>query len=373
VTDEIIDKNTNEPVSASYLKRTWKHVPRKRIALLMATLATAFAALWYGIDWWKAGRFVETTDDAYVGGNVTVISPHVSGYIADILVKDNQFVQAGQPLIRLEDRDFKAALDAADALVAERKASLNRLHAQHDLEQALMRKAEADLDEKKASAEFRALDATRYRNLAQTQAGSQQNAERSRTMSQEAQASVASAKAGLLAARQQLAVIDTQIVEAMAALSQTEAQKRTAWLNFGYTEIRSPIDGYVGDRSAHPGTYTMAGTQLLSIVPANGLWVDANFKEDQLHDMKPGEPVEVIADITRSRLFHGHVESLSPATGAVFSVIPPQNATGNFTKIVQRVPVRIKLDDDVARLGILRPGLSTTVSVDTRSRAGKTP
>jgi membrane fusion protein (multidrug efflux system) len=337
----------------------------------MAILVAGVAALWYGIDWWTVGRFIETTDDAYVGGNVTVISPHVPGYIADILVKDNQFVQVGQPLIRLEDRDYKAALDAAAALVAERKASLNRLHAQHNLEQALMRKAEADLDEKKASAEFRALDATRYRNLAQTQAGSQQNAERSRTMSQGAQASVASAKATLRAATQQLAVTGTQIVEAMAALTQAEAQHRTARLNFGYTEIYSPIDGYVGDRSAHPGTYMTAGTQLLSIVPANGLWVDANFKEDQLHDMKPGEPVKVIADVTRSKVFHGHVESLSPATGAVFSVIPPQNATGNFTKIVQRVPVRIKLDDDDATLGVLRPGLSTTVSVDTRTHAGK--
>ena len=357
---------------ASKSKRLQKYVTRKRV-VFMAFLAVAVAVLWCGIHWWMVERFIEKTDDAYVDGDVTVISPHVSGYVAEVLVGDNQFVQKGQPLIRLDSRDYKAVLESISALVAEKRASLDRLHAQQDLEKALIRKAKAELDAKNASAEFKASEAERYHTLAQTQAGSQQNAERSRSESHETQAEVEAAKAGLDAAEQKLAVIDAQIVEALATLAQAEAQQRTAQLNYGYTVINSPIEGYVGDRSAHAGTYVTAGAQLLSIVPAKGLWVDANFKEDQLRDMKPGDPVKVVADVVKAKVFHGHVQSLSPATGAVFSVIPPQNATGNFTKIVQRVPVRISLDGDAATLGVLRPGLSTTVSVITYRDKGEKP
>jgi len=366
-------ENTEKPVATSGLTRSGRSLPRKRLIFFVALLFAGIAATWYGINWWLVGRFIEKTDDAYVGGNVTVISPHVSGFVAEVLVGDNQFVKKGQPLIRLESHDYRAMLDAALALVAERKATLNRLHVQRDLESALIRKGEADLDARKASAEFNASEAERYRKLAQTQAGSKQNAEHSRSASLESKAEVDAAKAGLGAARQKLAVVDAQIVEANAALAQAEAQQRTALLNMGYTDIPSPVDGYVGDRSAHVGSYVTAGTQLLSVVPAQGLWVDANFKEDQLRDMKPGDSVKIVADIMRSKVFHGHVQSLSPATGAVFSVIPPQNATGNFTKIVQRVPVRISLDGDAAILGVLRPGLSTIVSVNTRQEESGKP
>ena len=168
----------------------------------------------------------------------------------------------------------------------------------------------------------------------------------------------------LQAATQQLAVLDAEIEAASADVAQAEADLRTARLNLGYTEIPAPIDGYVGNRSAQVGAYVATGTNLLSVVPARGLWVDANFKEDQLARMRPGEPATIVADVLPGRTFHGHVASLAPATGAVFSVIPPENATGNFTKIVQRVPVRIVLDGGAAELGLLRPGLSATVSVD---------
>jgi membrane fusion protein (multidrug efflux system) len=146
---------------------------------------------------------------------------------------------------------------------------------------------------------------------------------------------------------------------------------RTAQLNLGYTNIVAPVSGYVGNRYAQVGGYVAAGTNLLSVVPANGLWVDANFKEDQLGHMKPGDPATIVADVLPGRTFQGHVVSLSPATGAVFSVIPPQNATGNFTKIVQRVPVRIALDGDGQELGLLRAGLSTIASVNTKAEPGQ--
>jgi membrane fusion protein (multidrug efflux system) len=161
-------------------------------------------------------------------------------------------------------------------------------------------------------------------------------------------------------------VLDTEIAAAEAGIAQAAADQRTAQLNLGYTDITAPIDGYIGNRYAQVGAYVASGTNLLSVVPARGLWVDANFKEDQLAGMKPDDPATIVADVLPGRSFHGHVASLAPATGAVFSVIPPQNATGNFTKIVQRVPVRIALDGDATELGLLRPGLSVTASVDTK-------
>jgi membrane fusion protein (multidrug efflux system) len=177
----------------------------------------------------------------------------------------------------------------------------------------------------------------------------------------------------LAAARQQMSVLQAEIAAARAGVAQAKADVETARLNLGYTEIRSPIDGYVGNRAAQVGAYVASGAYLLSVIPSRGLWVDANFKEDQLARMRPGQTATVVADVLPGKTLHGHVASLSPGTGAIFSVIPPENATGNFTKIVQRVPVRIALDDGDARLGELRPGLSATVSVDTRAPARATP
>ena len=179
---------------------------------------------------------------------------------------------------------------------------------------------------------------------------------------------MASAQAALAAASQQLSVLAANIDEAAAAVAQAQADLQTARLNLGYAEILSPISGYVGNRAARVGTYVSQGTYLLTIVPAHGLWVDASFKEDQLARMQPGQPATIVADTLRGHVFRGHLLSLAPATGAVFSVIPPENATGNFTKIVQRVPVRIELDDGDASLGRIRPGLSTVATVDTRSQ-----
>jgi membrane fusion protein, multidrug efflux system len=174
----------------------------------------------------------------------------------------------------------------------------------------------------------------------------------------------------LAAARRQLAVIDAQKQQAQAGLAQAIAERDLAELNLNYTELRAPIDGTVGNRSARSGSYAMIGAQLTSVVPARGLWVDANFKESQLAGMRPGLPASVEADVLPGRVFYGSVVSLAPATGAQFSVLPPENATGNFTKIVQRVPVRILLYGDGSTLGRLRPGLSVTATVDERRSSG---
>jgi membrane fusion protein, multidrug efflux system len=341
----------------------------RRLALTLIGLIAAAGVAWYGWDWWRVGRFIETTDDAYVGGNVTTLSPHVAGFVARILVGDNQFVHAGQLLIELDDRDYRANLAHAEAEVQHQAAALDNLHAKYALQQSMIQEAEADLLARKAEAGFAHQDAVRYHALAVATFGSLQTDQKAFAADQKAGAAVRSGEAGLDAARQQLAVLVTETAETQASLAQAQADLRTAQLDLGYTRIHSPIDGYIGDRAAQIGAYTTVGTALLSIVPAHGLWVDANFKEDQLARMRPGEPASFVADVTSGRTFTGRVLSLAPATGAVFSVIPPENATGNFTKIVQRVPVRIAVDDGDGTLGLLRPGLSTTVAVDTRSVA----
>ena len=339
----------------------------KQIALIGLTCLAALAASGYGYRWWTFGRFFETTDDAYVGGNVTPIAPHISGFVAQILVTDNERVRAGQLLIRLDDRDQQAALAHAQAALQQQNEVLSSLRARYTLQQSTIQQAVADLDAKTAQADFAKTDAARYSWLAQKSAGPLQQAQKSSALDKQAQASVVSAKAAIVAAKQELDVLHAQIAQAQAAAAQATADLQTARLNLGYTEIRSPVEGYVGNRAAQVGAYVAQGAYLLTIVPARGLWIDANFKEDQLARMKPGQAATIVTDVLPGHTFHGHLTSLAPATGAVFSVIPPENATGNFTKIVQRVPVRITLDGDDATLGRIRPGLSTTATIDTRS------
>jgi membrane fusion protein (multidrug efflux system) len=338
----------------------------RRLALAAALLVPAVAAAWYARDWWTVGRFIESTDDAYVGGNVTPLAPHIDAFIEKVLVKDNERVRAGQVLIQLDRRDYQAALDHAQAALQARLAKAESLRAQYALQQSAIRQQEADLASKKAQATFAVQDAVRYHALAQTSYGSRQNEERTTAQQQASQSAVAAAQAALEAARQRLKVIEAETAEADAAVAQARSDLKTAELNLGYSEIRSPIDGTVGNRAAQVGAYATKGTYLISVTPAEGLWVDANFKEDQLTRMTPGQSASVTADVLPGHVFQAHVVSLSPGTGAVFSVIPPENATGNFTKIVQRVPVRVALDAGDPKLAMLRPGLSTVVRVDTR-------
>jgi membrane fusion protein (multidrug efflux system) len=349
--------------------RTSRRLSVRRIALAGAALAVLAGGAWYARDWWTTGRFIESTDDAYVGGNVTALAPHVSGFVAKVLVTDNQQVRAGQPLIQLDPRDYQAALDHADAVVKARTATLDGLRARAVQQQSVIRKDEADLSSKLATLDFATLDATRYRTLASTAAGSRQDAQRAVMVEQQAHADVMAASAGLEAGRQQLTVLQADIAAAAADLQQAQSDLTTARLNLSYTDITAPVDGYIGNRAAQVGAYVTPGTYLLSVIPSQGLWVDANFKEDQLTRMRDGEPASVKVDMLPDHVFHGRIASMAHGTGAVFSIIPAENATGNFTKIVQRVPVRILLDAADPDLRRLRPGLSTTAQVDTKDSA----
>lgn len=357
-----LDRNTASPVG------TRNRLPVRKLVIAAALLAAGAAGAYYGNKWWTTGRYVETTDDAYVSGNITPISPHVAGFIANILVTDNQFVKAGQLLVQLDKRDVQAACDHAQGVFDARVAALASLRAQYTVQQATIQQAAADQAAKSAHAQFARVDSARYAALAQTSFGTSQNAQRTQANAAEADAAVVASKAGLQASTQQLKILDAEVVQAQAVIVQAEADLATAKLNLEYTEIRSPIDGYVGNRAAQTGAFVGEGTYLLSIIPAHGLWVDANFKEDQLARMAPGQAATLVADVAPGIVIHGHVASLAPGTGAVFSVIPPENATGNFTKIVQRVPVRITIDADDPAAAKLRPGLSTTASVDTKAK-----
>ncbi len=347
-----------------------RRISRRQAALLGTALIVTAAASALGARCWTVGRFIEMTSDAYVGGNVTTIAPHVSGFIGEIAVSDNQYVHAGQLLIRIEPADLEAARQRAAALVAQAKAAVADLQARIALQRSVIAQSRANLAASRDRAQFAEEDAGRFRALARTGAGSVRQEQHAATAFQAARSATLAAQARVSASRQTQVVLAAALRQARAALQQASARLKTADLNLSYTQIHSPIDGYVGDRSAQVGAYVTAGAQLLAIAPAHGLWVDANFKEDEISRMRPGQPATVVADVDPGHVFHGHVISLSPATGAVFSIIPAQNATGNFTKTVQRVPVRIVLDGTDGTLGLLRPGLSTTASVDTREPAG---
>jgi membrane fusion protein, multidrug efflux system len=337
----------------------------KRLGVIAAVLAVVAGGSWYGYNWWTVGRFMESTDDAYVGGDVTVMASKVAGFIDTIAVTDNQRVKAGDLLVKLDDRDYRAQLTRAEATVAAQEAALANRDAAHRLQIAVVDQANAEIAAATAEATRSQYDLDRYRTLSNERFASLQRFEQADADYKKAAAAEHKTQAGLRAARHQLDVIDTERRQIEAALAQAKADRDLASLNLSYTEIRAPIDGVIGNRSARVGAYATVGTQLLSIVPAHGLWVDANFKESQLAQMSVGQTVEITADVIPGRTFRGRIESLAPATGAQFSVIPPENATGNFTKIVQRVPVRIMLDDP-RETALLRPGLSTTISVDTR-------
>lgn len=358
---------TDTATASAAIAQKPKPALRKHLLLSLIVIAALVVALIYGLHWWTAGRFIESTDDAYIGGDVTVIGPKVSGYITELKVIDNQFVHAGDLLVKIDDRDYIAALHKAEGAVAAEQALLANLQATEQLQQAVIGQAKAGIDATTAETVRSRDDNVRYKALASRSAVSIESAQRADATFKTAQANGAKSQATLLAAQRQLDVIATQKQQARAALIQARAEQDLAQLNVGYTELRAPIDGVIGNRRARVGAFAAAGTQLLAVVPASGLWVDANFKEDQLADMLPGQPVSIHADVLPGRVFHGHLDSLAPATGAQFSVLPPENATGNFTKIVQRVPVRVRLDMADNTLGKLRPGLSVTAEVDTKA------
>jgi membrane fusion protein (multidrug efflux system) len=338
----------------------------KRAALALALSLGIAAAVGFGYGYLTTGRYLETTDDAYIKADSTIISPKVSGYIAEVLVGDNEPVKAGQLLARIDDRDFKTALDQARADLAASGAAVRNLDAQIELQQPVIQQQAAEVDAAEANLKFAQEERARYDDLMKSGSGTVQRAQQTDAALREKTAQLQQGKSGLDAAKRKVEVLATDRAKAVAQLDHTRAVEQQMALNLSYTRITAPVDGTVGARSLRVGQFVQAGTQLMAVVPLDAVYVVANFKETQLTHVRNGQPVEIRIDSFNSARLRGHVDSLSPASGLEFALLPPDNATGNFTKIVQRVPVKIVLDDDSLK-GLLRPGMSVEPTVNTKA------
>jgi membrane fusion protein (multidrug efflux system) len=341
-----------------------------RRSLLMVVAVLLVVAVgggaWY---WWTELRFVESTDDAYVQSDVSVISPKIEGYLKEVRVADNQEVKAGDVLFVIDDRDFAAKTAQAEAAVAVAEAAAATYDSRLKFQQAMIAQAQASVTSSEADLARTQQDFKRYSDLVNSDFASRQRFEQAQADSRKADAALLRARAAEAAEESQLAVLQSQRQEEVAKLHQAEANLHLAKNDLDSTVIRAPVAGVAGNRAGQVGQYVKAGTQLLFLVPLPQIYVTANFKETQLTRMRPGQTAEVAVDAYPGVSLKGHIDSFAPGTGAQFSLLPPDNATGNFTKIVQRVPVRIALpsQDSLARL--LRPGLSVSVTVDTRGSA----
>jgi len=348
------------PVRPSYKNRF------RRLVMATSAVALLAASAWYGWDYWTVGRFLVSTDDAYVKADNTTIAPKVSGYLAEVLVGDNERVKAGQVLARIDDRDFKVALDQAKADVAAAQATVASKQAQLEVQQAVIEAAKATVEVDNANKTFTRQENKRYTDLAATGFGSVQNAQNAQARDASAEATIQRDTANLASALKHVDLLRAELGQAVAASARAAALQRQAELNLGYTTITAPIDGVVGNRTLRTGQFVQAGTQLMSLVPASGAYVIANFKETQLTDVHEGQAVEIAVDMFPGKKVHGHVDSLAPASGQEFALLPPDNATGNFTKVVQRIPVKIALEGGAPIE--LRPGMSVIPTIETLSR-----
>jgi len=362
---DVIETPAASPIGNRMFGRVTARQMLKRGIAGVLVLGSLAAAGYYGERYWTVGQYLQSTDDAYVKADFTVIAPKVAGYITDVLVADNEQVKAGQVLARIDDRDFRTALDQARADVTAAEAAIRNLDAQLELQQSMIDQQQANITAAEAASKFAEADQTRYRNLMQSGFGSVQRAQQTAAASSEKLAAVQGNRAGLAAAQKKVEVLKTERAQLVAQAERDRAIAHQAELNLSYTTITAPVDGTVGARSLRVGQYVQAGSQLMAVVPLHAVYVVANFKETQLTYVRQGQPVEVEVDSFPGVKLMGHVDSLSPASGLEFSLLPPDNATGNFTKIVQRIPVKIVFDND--RLaGLLRSGMSVTPVIDTK-------
>jgi membrane fusion protein (multidrug efflux system) len=356
------------PVSAPGAVSSGRGVLR-RLASGALMIGIAVAAVGYGYYYWSVGRFLQSTDNAYIEADSTLVAPKVSGYIAEVLVEDNQQVEAGQILARIDDRDYRTALDEAEANVAGARADIGNIDAQLVEQKSVIAQAEAAIAADEASVEFARNDHERYRKMTAGRITSVQDEQRAETLLRQQIAQLKSDQAALAAARQRIAVLETARIKAEHQVRKLDAIARQARLDLDYAVIIAPISGTIGSRKIRIGQYVEAGTQLMAVVPLDAVYVVANFKETQLTHVRGGEPVEIRVDTFPDLALKGRVDSLSPASGLEFALLPPDNATGNFTKIVQRIPVKIVFEGALPT-GLLRPGMSVEPTINTRGAGG---
>ena len=355
-----------DEISIEVRRRPWS---LKRLLIGAAAVVLLAGAGIYGDYWWTTGRFMVSTDDAYVQAHSVLISPRVSGYISEAPVDDNQSVHDGEILARIDPRDYQTALDQARANVTGAKASIDTLSRQIAQQKLAVEQARQLVASDQAALVYSQQDFQRYTELAKTGNGTVQRAQLAQADIREKQAALQHDATGVRVAKKQIGVFEAQLAQATATLAQQQAMEHQAELNLSYTTISAPVDGTVGVRTLRVGQYVQAGTQLMAVVPLQAVYVVANYKETQLTDVRPGQPVTIDIDTFPGITVHGRVDSLAPASGQEFALLPPDNATGNFTKIVQRIPVKIVVDKGDPLFGMVRPGMSVEPTIDTKPRA----
>jgi membrane fusion protein (multidrug efflux system) len=339
---------------------------RKRLVLIGAAILAVLAAASYGANYYLVGRYRVSTDDAYVRANNTTLGARVAGHIATLVAGDNSIVQPGDVLMRIDDGDYRIAVDAARAKLATQQATIDRIGEQITAQTGAIAQARAQLDSANAAVARAQSDFDRQQSLSDKGYASKATFEVSRAARDQAVAGVQGAQAALDTALTNADVAKAQQAEARGQLNELKTSLAKAERDLDFTVIRAPVTGVFSNRLVNAGDYVQPGQRLGNLVPLDAVYIDANFKETQLGALKPGQPVRITVDAIGGREFEGAVESLSPASGSVFSLLPPDNATGNFTKIVQRLPVRIRVPAAVAREHLLRAGMSVVVTVDTK-------
>ena len=342
---------------------------RRKLGLILGTAAVIvliIGAIWF-IRHQTYGKYQQSTEDAYLQADSVTVSARVSGYVSEVLVHENQDVKPGQPLLRIEAPDYPAQAAQGQAQINLATANAANAEALIGEQEAAIEQARAMLAAAQTKARFAAAEVARYAPLAATGAEPREKLATLRTQAAQAAQDVAAQRATTQGAERRIASLQAQIAQAKAQGQSARAQLEAAQRNVRDMVIRASVAGRVGDLSARVGQFVQPGLRLMSVVPVQQLYLEANFKETQLGLMREGQPAEIEVDALPGVTLHGHVASLAPGTGAQFSLLPPQNATGNFTKIVQRVPVRIAIDADPSIKKLLLPGMSVGVSVDTRS------
>ncbi|GFZ92741.1 MULTISPECIES: HlyD family secretion protein [Sphingobium] len=341
--------------------------PRARLILLLVALALIGGGVLWFIRFETFGKYQESTNDAYIQADSITVAPKVSGYVDRVFVDENQDVKAGQPLVQIDPRDYRAQAAQSVAQIDVAKANAAGVVAQIAEQRAAVAQAEADLSAANANAAFAAREVERYRPLAASGAETRERLSELQNQATQARARAAAARATLTSAQKRIATLQTQVRQAEAQGEAARAQLSAASTNVEATILRAAVDGRIGDRSVRQGQFVQAASRLMTLVPKASLYVEANFKETQLGLMRVGQSVTIAVDALPGIELPGRVASIAPGTGAQFSVLPPQNATGNFTKIVQRIPVRIAVSAGPETRKLLVPGMSVEVSVDTRS------
>ena len=353
------------PVSQAAAPKTGRR--RAVLVSIVALLALAGAA--YGVHYFLIGRFFVSTDDAYVRANNTTLGARVSGHVASILPGDNTVVRAGEVIFRVDDGDYRIAVDAARTRIATQQATIDRIGRQVTALESAVEQAKAQLASADAGLKRADLDYDRQQALSTKGFASRATFEVSEAGRDQGLAAVKSAQAAYDAARDNVEVTRAQQAEARAQLAELQTSLAKAERDLDFTSVRAPVDGTFSNRLVSTGDYIVVGQRLGNVVPLDDVFIDANYKETQLRRIRPGQSVTISVDAYGHRKFEGVVDSVAPAAGSVFTLLPPDNATGNFTKIVQRLPVRIRVPKAVASQNLLRAGMSVYTTVDTRAGA----